>query len=106
MRRGISFPTPDQETRVSDVALGLSFPTFGDYEPHRDRAKEEPVYEPKAVEAFLQFMSMQDVRYETTPYSPLPAEEGARRRLEFSKQSQVLPLHGLLQTWLPVLGSS
>ena len=70
------------------MALGLKFPSFGGYELHRDRAKEEPVYEPKALEGFLQFMSTQDVRYETTPYTPLPAEEAARRRLEFSKLSQ------------------
>ena len=88
LRRGYRFPTQDHEARVSDVALGLNFPASGDYDPRRDRAAEEPVDQEKAVEAFFQFLTLQDIRHEVTPYTALPGDEGDRRRLEFAKQSQ------------------
>ena len=73
---------------MSDVALGLNFPASGDCDPQRDRAAVEPAYPQMAVEAFFQFMMLQDLRYEVTPCTRLPGTEGDRRRLEFVKQSE------------------
>ena len=78
---------------MSDVALGLKFPDLLD----RQSAVED-VYPTRAVGAFLQFMMLQDIRYEFTPFTKLPSTEGDRRRLEYAKQSQESDDEGLPPT--------
>ena len=81
--RGYSFPQ-DRDARISDVALGLKFPSGPGYDVSRDPSAIEPVYPEKAIAAFLQFLMLQDTQYEVTassgPATPRAREAVARVR--------------------------